>query len=75
MIPWQKFGGATHHKDSAEILRQINETDRELFEWLRWLDALKATLKQRTTIFLDQDSPLFGPFVNPPVPTAGPSGQ
>ncbi|MCK4341656.1 MAG: protease modulator HflC [Phycisphaerae bacterium] len=56
------------YQASARILAQIDEADRELFEWLRWLDALKATLKQRTTIFIDKDWPLFEPFVNPPIP-------
>ncbi len=49
------------------ILERIPEEDREFYEWLRWLDALRATLAQKTTIFLDQNSPLFDPFVNPPV--------
>lgn len=55
------------YQAKTRILKQIDETDREFFEWLRWLDALKASLKQRTTIFLDQNSPLFEPFVKPPI--------
>jgi membrane protease subunit HflC len=53
---------------STRILEMIPQEDREFFEWLRWLDALRASLAQKTTIFLDQKSPLFAPFVNPPVP-------
>ncbi len=58
---------------STRIYEQIAAEDAEFFEWLRWLDALKASLAQKTTIFLDQNSPLFGPFVNPPAvpPAAG----
>jgi modulator of FtsH protease HflC len=54
-------------KASTRILAMIPKDDVEFFEWLRWLDALKASLAQKTTIFLDQNSPLFKPFVNPPV--------
>ena len=53
---------------STRILSQIPVEDRDFFEWLRWLDALRATFSQKTTIFLDEKSPLFGPFVHPPVP-------
>ncbi len=53
---------------TTRILEQINAADREFFEWLRWLDALRLALKQKTTIFIDQTWPFFGPFVNPPVP-------
>jgi membrane protease subunit HflC len=53
---------------STRILAMIPEEDRKFFEWLRWLDALKASLSQKTTIFLDQTSPFFEPFVHPPVP-------
>ena len=52
---------------STRILSQIPEADRAFFEWLRWLDALRASLAQKTTIFLDEKSPLFDPFVHPPV--------
>lgn len=58
----------------TRIYAQIEQEDREFFEWLRWLDALKAALAQKTTIFLDQTSPFFEPFVHPPVdaPSARP---
>lgn len=52
---------------STRILEMIPREDREFFEWLRWLDALEASLAQKTTIFLDMKSPLFAPFVQPPV--------
>lgn len=58
---------AAGYQASARILAQINESDREFFEWLRWLDTLRASLKQRTTILIDKDWPLFKPFVEPPV--------
>lgn len=62
-------------KASTRILSQIPEADRDFFEWLRWLDALKAALEQKTTIFLDEKSPFFDPFVRPPVsPESQPSG-
>ena len=56
------------YEASTRILNQISETDREFFEWLRWLDALRASLKQKTTIFIDQTWPFHEVFVNPPVP-------
>ncbi|HQL54760.1 MAG TPA: protease modulator HflC [Phycisphaerae bacterium] len=65
---------------STRILAMIAPEDREFFEWLRWLDALKQSLAQKTTFFLDERSPLFEPFVRPPVaatsqPTDGRPGQ
>ena len=65
---------------STRILALIAPEDREFFEWLRWLDALKQSLAQKTTFFLDERSPLFEPFVRPPVaatsqPTDGRPGQ
>jgi len=62
---------------STRILSKINESDREFFEWLGWLDTLKASFKQKSTIFIDEDSPLYGPFVRPPVgvdPNSPPRG-
>jgi membrane protease subunit HflC len=50
---------------STRILDQIAAEDREFFEWLRWLDALRAMLKQRTTIFIDQNSPIYRRFNEP----------
>lgn len=59
---------------STRILGQIEASDREFFEWLRWLEMIRASLAQRTTIFIDKDWPLFGPFVNPPAaPAAAPA--
>jgi membrane protease subunit HflC len=56
---------------STQLLARINDEDRAFFEWLRYLDAIRASLKQRTTIFIDQNWPIFDPFVNPPVPIGG----
>jgi len=53
---------------STRILEQIPEQDREFFEWLRWLDGIKAALQQRTTILLDQDTLFSEVFYRPPVP-------
>jgi len=57
---------------TTRILEKINASDREFFEWLRWLDALRTALQQRTTIFIDQNWPFFQPFVNPPLPQSEP---
>lgn len=59
---------------STRVLGQIEAEDVEFFEWLRWLDALRVSLQQKSTIFLDSDSELFGPFVRPLAPTTQPSG-
>jgi membrane protease subunit HflC len=61
---------------STQILKQIQEQDADFFIFLRKLEALQAALSQKTTIFLDQTSPLFEPFVHPPAasseaPSAG----
>jgi membrane protease subunit HflC len=53
---------------STQILKKIQQEDAGLFILLRELDALRASLSQKTTIFLDEKSPLFKPFVSPPVP-------
>lgn len=54
---------------ATNIFQRIEAQDREFFEWLRWLDALKAALAQETTIFLDQHwpRPMYDAFTNPPV--------
>jgi membrane protease subunit HflC len=53
---------------STQILKKIQQEDAGLFILLRELDALRESLSQKTTIFLDQKSPLFAPFVHPPTP-------
>lgn len=60
---------------STQILKQIQQQDADFFILLRKLDALRAALSQRTTIFLDEQSPLFEPFVRPPVPPAEPTAS
>ncbi|MBN2448049.1 MAG: hypothetical protein JXO22_15070 [Phycisphaerae bacterium] len=52
---------------STHILARIEDQDREFFEWLRWLDAVKAALQQRSTIFLDSNSPMFRVLNEPAV--------
>ena len=51
---------------ATRILAQINEEDTPFFIWLRRLDALKAVLQERTTIFFDSETELFKDFVRPP---------
>ena len=60
---------------ATRMLERIAAEDVEFFEWLRWLDALRVSLRQRTTIFLDNNSGLFEPFVNPMAPTTQPAGD
>ncbi len=59
---------ATGVAASINILTQIEAEDVEFFEWLRWLDALKVALKERSTIFLDSRSELFRFFDAPQLP-------
>lgn len=62
---------------STRLLRQIAAGDQEFFEWLRYLDALRGALQQKSTIFLDSRSVLFEPFVGPPAqlsPATQPAG-
>lgn len=58
---------------ARRIYEQIAAGDQEFFEWLRWLDALQAALKQKSTIFLDSRSALFEHFVQPMPPTTQPT--
>jgi membrane protease subunit HflC len=51
---------------STGILSQIASEDTDFFIWLRWLEALRTSLKQKSTIFLDNDSELFKRFTEPP---------
>jgi len=50
---------------STRILAGIAPEDREFFNYLRWLDALKASLKERATIFLDANSSFYKHFEKP----------
>ncbi len=50
----------------TNMLRQIQTEDSEFFQVLRWYDALRDMLRNRTTIFLDQKSLFYQPFVTPP---------
>ncbi len=56
---------------STSVLKQIAAEDAELFEWLRWLDALRVALRQKSTIFLDSRSGLFDYFNTPQLPGEG----
>jgi membrane protease subunit HflC len=51
---------------ATRTLAQISKEDEPFFIWLRRLDALKAVLQERTTIFFDSKSELFKDFVEPP---------
>ena len=56
------------------ILKQISAEDAEFFEWLCWLDALRESLRQKSTIFIDSRSTLFEYFKAPVSPSeTGPS--
>jgi membrane protease subunit HflC len=63
---------ATGIEAATTILEQIEREDAEFFEWLRWLDALKVALRERSTIFLDSSSDLFRHFQAPVPLEAGP---
>ena len=51
---------------SQRIFEQIAQEDSEFFIWLRWLEALEAALKTKTTIFLDSSDDIFEFFRQPP---------
>jgi membrane protease subunit HflC len=50
---------------SERILAEIRGEDTEFFIWLRYLEALQASLRTKTTIILDSEADLFGPFSKP----------
>ncbi len=52
-------------KASRRIFEQIEEEDAGFFLWLRWMEALEAMFKQRTTIFLDSNHEIFQYFSRP----------
>jgi len=54
---------------SQRIFEQIAREDAEFFIWLRWLEALEAALKTRSTIFLDANDEIFKYFSRPPTTT------
>lgn len=64
---------------STPIMERINRENPEFFEFLRWMDALRAMFKQRTTFFIDAKSPIYDRFVSPPgglsAPAAEPEGR
>ena len=51
---------------AQRIFEQIDQNDAEFFIWLRWLEALETSLKQKTTIFLDNNGEIFKFFAQPP---------
>jgi len=50
---------------TERVFAQIASEDTEFFIWLRWLEAIEAALRQRTTIFLDADDDIFRYFSPP----------
>lgn len=48
-------------------LAEIEDTDRDFYIWLRKLEALRASLAERTTVFIDVESPLYQALMNPNV--------
>lgn len=51
---------------AQRIFEQIDQSDADFFIWLRWLEALETSLKQKTTIFLDSNGEIYKHFVQPP---------
>lgn len=60
-------------RSEARILKMIESQDEQLFMWLRYLDALEAALKQKSTIFLDSTNTLFKYFDSPLTPATPPT--
>lgn len=52
-------------KASERIFEQIRPEDSDFFIWLRYLEALEAALKQKTTIFIDANTDIFRYFSQP----------
>lgn len=59
---------------STHILERIESQDRDFFAWLRRLDTLEKSLKERSTIFLDSGNTLVDLFMRPPSRDLLPSG-
>jgi modulator of FtsH protease HflC len=47
-------------------LQQIPTEDQDIFIWLRQMEALEASLREKATIFFDAKEQLFSLFVAPP---------
>lgn len=66
---------------ATRLLAQIEQEDVKFFEWLRQLDALRISLQQRATIFLDGNSfpdvstTMFERFIEPPKSLESPTTQ
>ncbi|MGE3180813.1 MAG: protease modulator HflC [Phycisphaerae bacterium] len=54
---------------SNRILEGLENSDREFYEFQQLLNTLRIALSQRTTFFLDANSPLFKPLVDPLTPS------
>lgn len=52
-------------QQATKKLAEIEDTDREFFIWLRKLEALRASLAERSTIFLGVENPLYDALMNP----------
>ncbi len=57
---------AEGQRAAARIINEIPPEYREFYIWLRRMEALKASLQERSTIFLDAATDLMGDFVRPP---------
>lgn len=53
---------------SRWLFEKIGREDPDFFVWIMQLEALKDSLAQKTTIFIDRKSVLFEPFINPMLP-------
>lgn len=58
---------------SQRIIAQIKPADREFYIWLRWMDALRASLREKSTIFFENDSELIQRFMSPTIRGAAPA--
>jgi membrane protease subunit HflC len=67
---------AEGQRAAARILGGVAPEYQDFFIWLRRIEALKAALAQRSTIFLDSGSDLMRDFVTPPgAPAAAPPSE
>lgn len=56
-------------QQATRKLAEIEDTDREFYIWLRKLEALRASLAERATVFIGVESPLYRALMSPEVRT------
>lgn len=52
-------------QQAQRLLAKIAEGDLDFYRFLRQMDAMRIALQQKTTFFLDSNSPLFTPLTEP----------